>query len=59
MMQIEFHKPGPDKEPERPTRETPDSPVPPDMEPVVPQNDPPPGRPADGEPPPVIARRPG
>ena len=39
-----------------PEREVPNPSVPPDMEPVVPQQDPPqPGRPGDGEPPPVIA----
>ena len=36
--------------------EVPDPSVPPDMEPVVPQQNPPqPGRPGDGQPPPVIA----
>jgi hypothetical protein len=45
-------------QPERPQpdREVPSPAVPPDMEPVVPQQDPPlPGRPGDGEPPPVVA----
>ncbi|MGZ5149663.1 MAG: hypothetical protein ACXWI6_06420 [Burkholderiales bacterium] len=47
----------PDSEPEpRPDREVPNPSVTPDMEPVVPQQDPPqPGRPGDGQPPPIIA----
>ena len=41
-----------------PVPEVPVPPVPPDMKPVVPQVDPPaPGRPGDGEPPPVIAHQ--
>ena len=48
--------PGSDPDEERPEREAPNPSVPPDMEPVVPQQDPlQPGRPGDGEPPPVIA----
>ena len=43
----------PDRKPEP---ETPNPTVPPDMEPVVPQQDPQPGRPGDGQPPPIIAR---
>jgi hypothetical protein len=52
-------KPGPDRAPDAPGREVPDPPQPPDMEPVIPQNDPPaqPGRPGDGEPPPIVAAR--
>jgi hypothetical protein len=46
----------PDDTPESPGREVPDPALPPDMEPVVPQQDPPPGRAGDGEPPPIIAR---
>jgi hypothetical protein len=47
---------GSDPETPRPGREVPNPSVPPDMEPVVPQQDPPqPGRPGDGEPPPIIA----
>ena len=51
------HTPTPRSDPdEAPDREVPNPSVPPDMEPVVPQQDPPmPGRPGDGEPPPVIA----
>jgi len=53
---VEAHTPNPGKEPDRaPEREVPDPSVPPDMEPVVPQQDPMPGRPGDGQPPPVIA----
>ncbi len=44
----------PDK-PDKPQREVPNPAVPPDMEPVVPQQDPQPGRPGDGQPPPIIA----
>ena len=45
----------PDKKPDKPEREVPNPAVPPDMEPVVPQQDPQPGRPGDGQPPPIIA----
>ena len=47
----------PDRAPDVPVREVPDPPQPPDMEPVIPQKDPPaqPGRPGDGEPPPIVA----
>jgi hypothetical protein len=52
--------PSPDREPpSKPGREVPNPSVPPDMEPVVPQQDPQPGRPGDGEPPPIIAARHG
>jgi len=47
--------PNPGSQPDEGTPEMPKPSVPPDMEPVVPQQDPPPGRGADGEPPPVIA----
>jgi hypothetical protein len=47
-------KPGPERAPDAPGREVPEPPVPPDMEPVIPQQDPQPGRPGDGEPPPII-----
>ena len=47
--------PGSDPEPDKPGRELPDAPVPPDMDPVVPQEDPPPGRGGDAPPPPIIA----
>jgi hypothetical protein len=40
---------------QEPEREVPNPSVPPDMEPVVPQQDPQPGRPGDGQPPPIIA----
>jgi len=52
-----LHTPNPGSDPDRgPEPETPNPSVPPDMEPVVPQQDPPyPGRPGDGEPPPIIA----
>jgi hypothetical protein len=52
-----FHTPHPQSDPDPPTPgpEVPNPSVPPDMEPVVPQREPPPGRGADGEPPPVIA----
>jgi hypothetical protein len=51
-----MHTPNPGADPD-PSREVPNPAVPPDMEPVVPQQDPPqPGRPGDGEPPPIIAR---
>ena len=46
--------PGSDPDPPRPDRENPSREVPPDMEPVAPVEDPP-GRGADGEPPPIIA----
>lgn len=51
------HAPNPGSEPDpgRPGKEVPNPAVPPDMEPVVPQQDPQPGRPGDGQPPPVIA----
>jgi hypothetical protein len=55
---ISYHveRSGSDPEKPRPDRELPNPSVPPDMEPVVPQQDPPqPGRPGDGEPPPIIA----
>jgi hypothetical protein len=55
-----MHTPGPGEDPEspRPPREVPNPAVPPDMEPVVPQQDPPqPGRPGDGEPPPILATK--
>jgi hypothetical protein len=54
---VRLHTPHPqsDPDPPRPDQETPKPSVPPDMEPVVPREDPPPGRGADGEPPPVIA----
>ena len=50
-------QPGPDRAPDSPGREVPDPQLPPDMEPVIPQQDPPaqPGRPGDGEPPPIVA----
>ena len=54
-MKAHIPHPDSDPEPEKPGREIPDPPVPPDMDPVVPQQDPPPGRGGDGEPPPVIA----
>lgn len=44
-----------DPEPHEPEREVPQPPVPPEMEPVVPQTDPKPGRTGDGEPPTIIA----
>jgi hypothetical protein len=52
-----LHTPNPQSDPDPPTpgRELPDPPVPPDMDPVVPVEEPPPGRGTDGEPPPVIA----
>jgi hypothetical protein len=51
-------EPATDPSPQEPGREVPNPVVPPDMEPVVPQQDPPmPGRPGDGEPPPIIASR--
>ena len=52
-----LHTPNPQSDPDPPSpgREVPNPPVPPDMDPVVPVQDPPPGRGADGEPPPVIA----
>jgi hypothetical protein len=51
------HTPNPqsDPDPPQPEPEVPNPSVPPDMEPIVPQEDPPPGRGSDGEPPPVIA----
>ena len=54
---VKAHTPEPGREPgPAPDRELPNPGVPPDMQPVVPQQDPPmPGRPGDGEPPPVIA----
>jgi len=54
---VKAHTPNPGKDPDRaPEREVPNPSVPPDMEPVVPQQDPPqPGRPGDGEPPAIIA----
>jgi hypothetical protein len=54
-----MHTPNPGSTPEGdpPTRESPSPGVPPDMEPVVPQQDPLPGRGADGEPPPIIAEK--
>ena len=58
MHRTALHTPNPGSDPDkgRPEREVPNPSVPPDMEPVVPQQDPPqPGRPGDGEPPPVIA----
>jgi hypothetical protein len=48
--------PGGDPAPSRQPTEVPNPAVPPDMEPVVPQQDPQPGRPGDGEPPPIIAQ---
>jgi hypothetical protein len=56
---VRAHTPTPHSDPDKgPEREVPNPSVPPDMEPVVPQQDPPqPGRPGDGEPPPVIAMR--
>ena len=54
-MQAHTPNPGSDPDPPRPDREDPGRGVPPDMEPVVPVEDPPPGRGADGEPPPIIA----
>jgi hypothetical protein len=55
---LTLHTPNPqsDPDPPQPGPEIPNPSVPPDMEPVVPQQDPPPGRGTDGEPPPVIAR---
>ena len=54
---MRMHTPNPGSRPEdTPEREAPKPGVPPDMEPVVPQEDPPPGRGADGEPPPIIAQ---
>lgn len=54
-----MHIPNPGREPneDEPGREIPRPPVRPDMEPVVPQRDPPkPGQPdVPGEPPPIIA----
>jgi hypothetical protein len=57
MTAMRMHTPEPGSEPDRPPeRETPNPAVPPDMEPVVPQQDPPlPGRPGDGQPPPIVA----
>lgn len=57
-FQERLHTPNPqsDPDPPHPGPEVPTPSVPPDMEPVVPQQEPPPGRGADGEPPPVIAR---
>ncbi len=54
-----LHTPNPQSDPDPPTPgpEVPNPSVPPDMEPIVPQQDPPPGRGVDGEPPPVIARQ--
>jgi hypothetical protein len=53
-----LHTPNPQSDPDPPVPgpEIPVPSVPPDMEPVVPQQDPPPGRGTDPEPPPVIAR---
>lgn len=60
----EMHTPKTNPEEDRPERkperEIPEPPVPPDMEPVIPQHDPPkPGRGGDvpGEPPPITAVR--
>ena len=51
---LRAHMPEPARE--HPEKEMPQPAVPPEMEPVVPVVDPPqPGRPGDGEPPPVIA----
>ena len=52
---LSAHTPEPARE--HPEKEAPQPAVPPEMEPVVPLIDPPqqPGRPGDGEPPPVIA----
>jgi hypothetical protein len=55
MLRLHTPHPQSDPDPPRPDREMPEPSVPPDMEPIVPQQDPPPGRGADGEPPPVIA----
>ena len=56
MITYRFHTPNPGSEPGKRDLEVPNPSVPPDMEPVVPQQDPPqPGRPGDGEPPAVIA----
>jgi hypothetical protein len=55
MLRLHTPHPQSDPDPPRPDHETPEPSVPPDMEPVVPVQDPPPGRGADGEPPPVIA----
>ena len=55
LMQAHTPNPGSDPDPPRPERENPSREVPPDMEPVAPVEDPPPGRGADGEPPPIIA----
>ena len=54
-MKAHTPNPGSDPDPPRPDREVPEPRVPPDMEPVVPQEDPPPGGAGDGEPPPLIA----
>ena len=48
-------KPGSKPDTDRPGPEAPPPGRPPDMTPVVPQQDPPPGRGADGEPPPIVA----
>jgi hypothetical protein len=53
MESIRAHTPEPARE--HPEKEMPQPSVPPEMEPVIPVNDPVPGRPGDGQPPPVIA----
>jgi hypothetical protein len=56
MLKLHTPNPGSDPDPPKPEREVPDPSVPPDMEPVVPVEDPPgPGRPGDGDRPPIIA----
>jgi hypothetical protein len=57
-LERHLHTPNPqsDPDPPKPGPEVPDPSVPPDMEPVVPHEEPPPGRGVDGEPPPLIAR---